>query len=71
MDVAPNGGGILEEVLCLPAMEWAGGFERLLEVLGARSVPMGLTPGGAVGRVHHLLPTVLLVLVPLVMMMLG
>jgi hypothetical protein len=32
MDVALHGITILEEMLCLPPMEWAGGLERLLEV---------------------------------------
>jgi len=31
-DVALHGGAVLEEVLCLPPMEWAGGLECLLEV---------------------------------------
>jgi hypothetical protein len=31
-DVALHGGIVLEEVLCLPLMEWAAGLERLLEV---------------------------------------
>jgi hypothetical protein len=32
MDVALYGGAVLEEVLCLPPMESAGGLERLPEV---------------------------------------
>ena len=32
MDVALHGGVVLEEVLCLSPMEWAGVLERLLEV---------------------------------------
>ena len=32
MEVAPNGGIVFEEVLCLPHMERVGGLERLLEV---------------------------------------
>jgi hypothetical protein len=65
-DVAPDGGTTFEEVLCLPTVERAGGFERLLEVLGARSAPTGLRPSSAVDRGHHLLPVVLSALVPLV-----
>jgi hypothetical protein len=38
-DVALDGGAILEEVLHLPSMERAGGFECLLKVLGVRTVP--------------------------------
>jgi hypothetical protein len=70
-DVAPDGGSILEEVLCLPFMEWAGGFKCLLEVLGVRGVPTGLRLGGVDDRCHHLLPTTLSVLAPLVVAMLG
>ena len=70
-DVAPNGGVVLEEVLCLPLMEQAGGFKLLLEVLRACGAPMGLRPSGTVGHGHHLHPMMLLVLVPLVTTMLG
>jgi hypothetical protein len=31
-DVALHGITVLEEMLCFPPMEWAGGLERLLEV---------------------------------------
>ena len=71
MDVAPNGGIVLEEVFHLPSMEWVGGFERLLKVLGARGAPTRLRPGGVVGRYHHLLLAMLLVLVPLIATTLG
>jgi hypothetical protein len=52
-------------------MEWAGGLERLLEVIKARAMPVGLRPGDANSRGHHLLPMALPVLVPLVAAMLG
>jgi hypothetical protein len=70
-DVALDGGSILEEVLCLPFMEWVGGFERLLEVLGVHGMPTWLRLGGTDDRCHHLLPTALSVLAPLVVAMLG
>ena len=35
MDVALHGGVVLEEVLCLPPVEWVGGLESLLEVFWA------------------------------------
>jgi hypothetical protein len=41
MDVALHGITVLEEMLCLPPMEWAGGLERLLEVFQACSAPRG------------------------------
>ena len=71
MDVAPDGGTIFEEVLRLPPMEQEGGLKSLLEVLGACTSPVGLRPSNVVGRNHHLLPMVLLVLVLLVMASLG
>jgi hypothetical protein len=52
-------------------MEWAGGLERLLEVLGVCAAPAGLRPGGEVDRGHHVLPTTLSILVSLVMVVLG
>jgi hypothetical protein len=52
-------------------MEWAGGLECLLEVLGARATPMGLRPGDANDRGHHLLSMALPVLVLLVIATLG
>ena len=71
VDVAPNGGIVFEEVLHLPLMEWAGGLERLLQVLWTRTTPVGLRPSGAVSHSHYLLPTMVLVLVPLITVMLG
>ena len=71
MDVAPDGGAVFEEVLCLPPMEQEGGLERFLEVLRARAVPMGLRSSSVVGHGHRFLPTTLLVLGPLVVEMLG
>jgi len=40
MDVAPNDGVVLEEVLRLPLIEWAAGLQRHLEVLRARTLLM-------------------------------
>jgi hypothetical protein len=71
MDVTPNGGTVLPEVLRLFLVEWVGGLERLLEVLGACTAPTRLRPGSAFGRGHHLLPMVLSVLVSLVAVTLG
>jgi hypothetical protein len=70
-DVAPNDGAVLEEVLHLPSMERAEGFECLPEVFGACIAPVGLRPGDVVGHGHHLLPTVLSVLILLVAVTLG
>jgi hypothetical protein len=70
-DVAPDGGIVLEEVLCLLPVEQAGGFERLLEVLEVRDTFTGLSLGSAVGHDHYLLPVALSVLVPLIAVMLG
>jgi hypothetical protein len=47
-------------------MERVGGLERLLEVPKSHAAPTWLRPGGTVGYGHHLLPVMLLVLVPLV-----
>ena len=55
----------------MPLMEWAGGFKRLLKVLGAHGMAVVLRPSSIVGHGHHLLPTALPVLVPLVAAMLG
>ena len=70
-DVALDGGAVFEEVLRLPPMEQEGGLKRLLEVLGARTMPVGLRYDSTVSRGHRLLPTTLLVLVPLVAVALG
>jgi hypothetical protein len=70
-DVAPDGGTVFQEVLCQSSMEWTGGLDRLLEALGACAAPAGLRPRGVVGRDHHLLPTALLILVPLLTVALG
>ena len=45
MNVAPDGGTILEEVLRLSPMERAGGFEHLLEVLRSCPMPVRLRSG--------------------------
>ena len=71
MDVALHGGVVLEMMLCLPPMKWVGGLERLLEVFRACSAPAGLRSGGAVSRSDHLLPIVLLILIPPVVASLG
>ena len=70
-DVALHGGVVLEEVLCLSPVEWAGGLEHLLEVFWACASHAGLRSSGMVGRGHHLLPMALPVLIPLVAAMLG
>ena len=70
-DVAPHGSAILEEVLCLPPMEQAGGLERLLEVFWACASPVGLWPSSIVGHGHHLLPSALSVLGPPIIASLG
>jgi hypothetical protein len=49
-DVALDGGIVFEEVHCLSPMEWAGGLERLLKVLGVCAMLTGLRPSSAVGR---------------------
>jgi hypothetical protein len=51
-NVAPDGGVVLEEVLCLPPVEQAGALKCLLKVIGVRTPPTGLKLGGAVGRDH-------------------
>jgi hypothetical protein len=51
-NVAPDGGAVLEEVLCLPPMEQAGALKCLLDVIGVRTPPTGLKPSGAVGHGH-------------------
>ena len=71
MDVAPNGGAVHQEVLRLSLVERARGLERFLEVLGACATTVGLRSSHAVGCSHHLLPTALLILVPLMAMVLG
>jgi hypothetical protein len=71
MDVAFHGGAVLEKILRLPPVEWAGGLERLLKVFWACSAPAGLRSGGTVGRDDHLLPAALSVLVPPVAASLG
>ena len=58
-------------MLYLSPMERVGGLKRLLKVLEACTLPMGLRPSGMVGRGHHLLPMALPVLIPLVAAMLG
>ena len=58
-------------MLRLSPVEWTGGLKRPLKVLGACATPVRLRLGGAVSHGHHLLHTVLLVLVPLVTMTLG
>jgi hypothetical protein len=70
-DVAHHGRAVLEEVLCLSPMEWAGDLEHLLKVLGVRTPPTGLRSGGGFGHNHHLLPMALLVSGPLVTAALG
>ena len=70
MDVALHGGVVLEKMLHLPPMEWAGGLERLLEVFRSCSVPARLRSGNAVGPRNHL-PMALSVLVPPIMASLG
>ena len=70
MDVAPHGGAILEEVLCLSPVEWAGGLEHPLKVLRACTMPTGLRSSSVIGRDHHL-PMVLSILIPLVIATLG
>jgi hypothetical protein len=52
MNVAPNGGIVLEEVLCLPPVEQAGDLKCLLKVIGVHTPPTRLKLGGAVGRGH-------------------
>ena len=64
IDVTLHGGIVLEEVLCLPPVEWAGGLERLLKVFWACTSPARLRSGGTVGHAHLLLPTSLSVLAP-------
>lgn len=46
-------------------------LERLLKVVGSLAPPLGLRMGGAIGRSHHLLSTVLLVLLLLITMAVG
>jgi hypothetical protein len=70
-NVALHGGIVLEEVLCLPSMEWAGVLEHLLEVFWACASLVGLRSGGMVGRGYHLHPAALLVLVSPIAMSLG
>jgi hypothetical protein len=55
----------------LAPMERVGGLEHLLKVFWVCDSPARLRSGGAVGRGHHLLPTVLSVLVPSVVTSLG
>ena len=61
----------LRRCFAFPPMEQEGGLKRLLEVLGARTMPVGLRYDSTVSRDHRLLPTTLLVLVPLVAVALG
>jgi hypothetical protein len=70
-DVVLYGGVVLEEVLCLPPVEWVGGFDRLLKVFWVCASPVRLRSGGTVGRGHHLLPVALPVLVSPVAASLG
>lgn len=71
MDVASHSHTVHEEVLHLSTIEWAGGPERLLKVLKARTPSMGLRFGDAFDCNHHLYPMALLLSSLLVMAMLG
>jgi hypothetical protein len=71
MDVALHGCTVLEKMLRMPPVEWAGGLKCLLEVFLARSASTGLRSGNAVSHDDHLLPMALLVLVPPVVASLG
>jgi len=70
-NVALHDSAIIEEVFCLPPVEWAGGLKRLLEVFWACASPTWLRSSGAVGRGHYFLLAALPVLVPPVMVSLG